>query len=129
MSARSYLISGLVFMILAVSLGAFGAHALKAMLSVHQLQTWGTATDYQFYHALGLIGLGIWSDKKTTSRYANLSGIFLILGILLFCGSLYLLALTGITRLGMVTPVGGIFFILGWIFWLIAALKNSANPD
>ena len=127
MNSRLYLISGLVFMILVVSLGAFGAHALKAMLSVHHLQTWGTATDYQFYHALGLMGLGIWSDKKTTSRYVTLSGVFLILGILLFSGSLYLLALTGITRLGMVTPVGGIFFILGWIFWLIAVLKDQQN--
>ncbi len=127
MNARVCLISGLVFMILAVFLGAFGAHALKAMLSAHQLQTWGTATDYQFYHALGLIGLGIWSEKKTTSRYVSLSGVFLMLGILLFCGSLYLLALTGITRLGMVTPVGGIFFIVGWVFWVIAALKDQQN--
>ncbi len=114
-------------MILAASLGAFGVHALKAVLSVKQLQTWSTATDYHFYHALGLIGLGIWSNRLKSSQFVTISGLFLILGILLLSGSLYLLALTGITRFGMMTPVGGVFFIFGWIFWIVAVLRDQKS--
>jgi uncharacterized membrane protein YgdD (TMEM256/DUF423 family) len=114
-------------LILAVSLGAFGAHSLKAILSLKQLQTWSTATDYHFYHALGLIGLGIWSDRLKTSRFVTMSGLFLMLGILLFSGSLYLLSLTGITIFGMVTPAGGIFFLFGWFFWIVAVLKDQKS--
>ena len=112
-------------MILAVSLGAFGAHALKTVLSYQQLQTWNTAVEYQFYHALGLIGLGIWSEKTTLQRLNVFAGSFLILGTLLFSGSLYLLALTGVTKLGMVTPFGGVFFISGWLLWLLSAAKKA----
>ena len=114
-------------MILVVALGAFGAHALKAVLSVKQLQTWSTATDYHFYHALGLTGLGIWSERLKSSQFVTMSGLFLMLGILLFSGSLYLLALTGITKFGMMTPVGGIFFMLGWFFWIVAVLKDQKS--
>ena len=124
MNPRFFLISGLVFMILAVSLGAFGAHALKSILTIQQIQIWKTATDYHFYHALGLIALGIWAERAKAGRLVTIAGVLLILGLLLFCGSLYLLALTGITKLGMVTPIGGILFISGWLFWLIAAIKN-----
>ncbi|MCK4708704.1 MAG: DUF423 domain-containing protein [Gammaproteobacteria bacterium] len=124
MNPRFFLISGLVFMILAVSLGAFGAHALKTILSSQQIQLWKTATDYHFYHALGLIALGIWTERTKLTRLMKIAGILLILGLLLFCGSLYLLALTGITQLGMVTPIGGVFFISGWLFWLIAVIKS-----
>ena len=127
MSSRFFLIGGLIFLILAVSLGAFGAHSLKAILSLKQLQTWSTATDYHFYHALGLIGLGIWSDRLKTSRFVTMSELFLMLGILLFSGSLYLLSLTGITIFGMVTPAGGIFFLFGWFFWIVAVLKDQKS--
>lgn len=124
MSSRTILISGLFFLVLAVALGAFGAHALKSQLSEQQLTIWKTANDYHFYHALGLLVLGIWSERVKQSRLTSIAGISLVLGLLLFCGSLYLLAITGITKLGIVTPFGGILFILGWLSWLIAAVKN-----
>ncbi len=114
-------------MMLAVSFGAFGAHALKAILDDHLLQTWKTATDYLFYHALGLIGLSLWIDKVKPNRLSTMAGVFLLLGIILFSGSLYLLALTGVTRLGMVTPIGGVCFLLGWLFWILSALKSGNN--
>jgi len=126
MTSRAFLISGLIFIIFAVSLGAFGAHALKSMLTIQQIQIWKTATDYQFYHALGLIALGVWTERTHRSRLTTIAGVLLISGVILFCGSLYLIALTGITKLGMVTPIGGVCFISGWVFWLIALLKN---PD
>lgn len=121
MNARFFLGSGLVLMLLAVLLGAFGSHALKALFNPYQIQIWNTATDYQIYHALGLIALGVWLERTALNRLAIAAGVCLLLGILIFSGSLYLLALTGVTKLGMLTPVGGLFFIAGWLFWLLAA--------
>ncbi len=116
-------------MILAVSLGAFGAHALKSLLNEHAIQTWKTATDYQFYHALGLIGLSLWSDKNQPDRFSRLSGFFLTLGTILFSGSLYLLAYTGNKWLGMITPIGGVSFLAGWLFWIIAVLNLDSATN
>jgi len=126
MNARIFLISGIVLMITAVMLGAFGAHAIKNSVSVAHMTSWQTATQYHFYHALGLIGLGIYYQNKALDRWAQLSGIFLLLGIVLFSGSLYLLVLTGQTKLGMITPIGGVLFILGWASWLLSA---SLQPE
>lgn len=127
MSPRGFLISGLILLLLAVVLGAFGAHALKALISAQQLQVWRTANDYQFYHALGLLGLGIWSSQQTASRWIKLSGYSLLLGVLVFSGSLYAMVISGISWLGMITPLGGILFLLGWMFWLIAVLTQPRS--
>lgn len=124
MKARHYLIAGILFMLLAVALGAFGAHALKAMLSAHQIEIWKTATDYQTYHALGLIGLALWGQQQEFSRLASTAGNLFIGGIVFFCGSLYLLALTGIGKFGMITPIGGLFFLAGWVLWLVSVIKS-----
>lgn len=122
MNARFFLMAGIVFMLLAVITGAFGAHALKSMLSAHHASIWQTATEYQFYHALGLIGLGIWADKTGLDKWVKFSGLCLILGISIFSGSLYTLALTGIAQLGIATPIGGVLFILGWVGWLLSVV-------
>ena len=126
MSARFYLISGLCMMIVAVLLGAFGAHALKATFSDYQIQIWKTASDYHFYHAFGLIALGIWAQKNTLTRLGIAAGICLILGLLIFSGSLYLLAISGISKLGMLTPFGGLLFIAGWSLWLASILRQHS---
>lgn len=120
MTARLFLVSGLVFMLIAVILGAFGAHAIKDMVSAKQMLTWQTASEYHFYHALALIGLGIWSDNRELNKLSKACGLLLIAGILLFSGSLYLLVLTGMTKLGMITPIGGLLFILGWMSWIVS---------
>lgn len=114
--------------ILAVMLGAFGAHTLKNQLSATEIQVWKTAVDYQFYHTLALVFLSTFSRFKR--GLVNISSWFFTLGILLFSGSLYLLALKNLMNtpslaiLAPITPVGGVFFILGWISLLLAALKD-----
>jgi uncharacterized membrane protein YgdD (TMEM256/DUF423 family) len=124
MNSRLFLISGSLFMLCAVALGAFGAHGLESRISEHLLQTWKTATQYQVYHALGLIGLGLWTEQKPITGWIKTAGGSLIIGIILFCGSLYALVLSGQTWLGIVTPFGGLAFLTGWCCWMIAAIKH-----
>ncbi len=98
----------------AVILGAFGAHGLKSFATPEQLAWWHTATDYFFYHALGLLALGIMA-KTLPHLPIKFSFICLQIGIFLFCGSLYLMSI-GIPRIfGAITPIGGAFMILGWL--------------
>ena len=127
MTSRSFLVSGLFLLLLAVALGAFGAHALKAVLSDQQLQVWRTANDYQFYHALGLVGLGIWAQSQPSSGWITLCGYSLLLGVVLFSGSLYVMLLSGMSALGMITPLGGVLFMLGWLCWLVAVFRQPQS--
>lgn len=120
---KLFLILGSAFGGLAVMIGAFGAHALKQILEKSgRIETFETAVKYQFYHALALILLGVimFNLKHSTFNYAGYS---FIVGSLIFSGSLYLLCLTGITKFGMVTPIGGLFLIAGWIFLLFGIIK------
>ncbi|CAM4256025.1 DUF423 domain-containing protein [Acinetobacter pragensis] len=107
---------------LAVMLGAFGAHGLKKIASPEQLAWWQTATDYFFYHALGLLALAIIS--KVIPQLPIKASFWLIqIGILFFCGSLYVMAL-GLPRiLGAITPIGGALMILGWLILAWNAFK------
>lgn len=109
---------------LAVILGAFGAHGLKAHASVEQLGWWQTATDYFFYHALGLLLLGVLS--KTYSQLPiKLPFLLIQTGILFFCGSLYIMAL-GMPRIvGAITPIGGALMIAGWFVLAWNATKYA----
>lgn len=115
--------------ILAVSLGAFGAHALKVRVSADALALWKTGVEYHFYHTLALLFLGNFNSVK--SNWVKFSSYCFTGGIILFSGSLYLLALREVFQtnygpvLGPITPLGGLLFILGWLFLLVAALKNK----
>lgn len=107
---------------LAVMLGAFGAHGLKKIASPEQLAWWQTATDYFFYHALGLLALAIIS-KIIPQLPIKASFGLIQMGILFFCGSLYVMAL-GLPRiLGAITPIGGALMILGWLILAWNAFK------
>ena len=108
---------------LAVIAGAFGAHALKARLTPELLATWHTGSDYHMYHALALVLAGIVAGAQPTSQL-NAAGVALLVGIVLFSGSLYLLALTGTKWLGAITPLGGTAFIAGWLLLAHAAWKS-----
>ena len=112
---------------LSVAVGAFGAHALKATLeATGRTDTFETASKYQFYHVLAL-GLVIWlSDKlgPEAQPWLQRAAWSYVVGMVFFCGSLYTLALTNITKLGAVAPIGGLGFILGWLFLAWAALKG-----
>jgi uncharacterized membrane protein YgdD (TMEM256/DUF423 family) len=102
----------------AVGLGAFGAHGLKARLSHEMLAVWQTAVQYHAWHALGLLAIGLSPDAPWTRA----AGWLLVLGIVLFSGSLYSLALGAPKPLGAVTPIGGLAFILGWIAFAIGVI-------
>ena len=118
-----------MFGVLAVILGAFGAHGLKKLVSADELDTWHTAVQYQFYHTLALLFLSTFSRFR--SRAINAASWFFTAGILLFSGSLYLLSakdilnITNVSILGPLTPIGGLMFILGWISLLVATIKNK----
>jgi len=102
---------------LAVGLGAFGAHALRDRLSADMLQVFQTGVSYHMYHALALLGVGILLARFSTdgSTWLTAAGWLFIAGAVLFSGSLYLLALTGTTWLGAITPLGGVAFLAGWL--------------
>jgi uncharacterized membrane protein YgdD (TMEM256/DUF423 family) len=104
---------GAVLAALAVTAGAFGAHALRARLSPAYLATFETAARYQMYHALALIAVGLLAERGITR--GSMAGWLFLAGIVLFSGSLYLLTLSGLRWMGAVTPVGGVAFIAGWV--------------
>lgn len=111
-------------MALAVAFGAFGAHAVENILSPDRFDVYKTAVQYHFYHALGLLILGAVS-LQIKNRWITLSGYALTAGILIFSGSLYLLTLLDISWLGAITPIGGVAFILGWLFLFVGLIKNK----
>ncbi|WP_316785180.1 DUF423 domain-containing protein [Pedobacter frigiditerrae] len=113
---------------LAVVLGAFGAHSLKALVSAPSLEIWQKGVEYQFYHVFALLYLSTFARYK--NKLISLSYIFFTLGIILFSGSLYVLALKDIYHfsaqfIGPITPIGGLCFIIGWICLFLAALKDK----
>ena len=110
---------------LAVGLGAFGAHGLEAILVENgRLDTFQTAVNYHFYHTLALLGIGILATIKPNWKGITFSAWCMVLGMLIFSGSLYVLSLSGITWLGAITPLGGLAFILGWSSLAYLSYKN-----
>ena len=107
---------------LGVLLAAFGEHALSGRLAPRNFITFANGTRYQMYHALAM-GLAALAAQGKAARLAEISALLFFIGTLLFSGSLYGLALTGITVLGFVTPFGGLILIAGWIVLAVAALK------
>lgn len=110
---RLFFAIGAVSAGLGVALGAFGAHALKARLAPDLLAVWETGVRYQIYHALGLMAVA-WAASRWPGGAVNASGWAMVAGTVLFSGSLYLLALSGVRWLGAVTPLGGVAWIVGW---------------
>ena len=121
---------GAVFGALAVMSGAFGAHALQGVLDDRARGWYDTAVTYHAGHALAIVACGLAAlfassaaGNSHTLGWFNTSAICLVIGILVFSGSLYVMAFTGITRLGMITPIGGVFLILGWLSLAVGASK------
>ena len=115
MTARLALVLGALLSFVAVALGAFGAHALKARLPADMLAVWQTAVQYHGWHALALIAVGLLLLALPGRAGFGFAGWLFVAGIVLFSGSLYALALTGVKELGAVTPVGGLAFLAGWL--------------
>ena len=124
---KFFIQSGAVLGLLGVAIGAFGAHALRAMLDASgRAATFETAVKYQFYHAIALILVGVllhlFGSNPTIAKLLNWSGYSFLGGVLVFSGSLYLLCFTGVTWLGAITPLGGLGMIAGWALLLWAFL-------
>jgi uncharacterized membrane protein YgdD (TMEM256/DUF423 family) len=117
---RLFFVLGALSALIAVGLGAFGAHGLRTRVTPDMLATFETGARYHMYHALALLAVG-WAAGRWPNAGAPLAGWLFVAGTVVFSGSLYLLALTGHRWLGAITPLGGLAFILGW-----AALARAA---
>ncbi|USK80351.1 DUF423 domain-containing protein [Peribacillus frigoritolerans] len=119
---KLFIILGALNGFIAVALGAFGAHGLEGKIPDKYLETWQTAVQYQMFHAVGLLVLGLLAGK-IDSPLINWSGWLMLIGIILFSGSLFVLSVTQIKVLGAITPLGGVSFLVAWILMIIAAYK------
>ncbi|AZQ63267.1 DUF423 domain-containing protein [Flammeovirga pectinis] len=124
--SRNIIIIGAIFCALAVGIGAFGAHGLKSILLENgRLETFETGVKYHFYHGLGLLILGALAHR-IDKGWLKWAAVFMVVGIFIFSGSLYILSITGITWLGAITPIGGVGFIAAWIA-LACGVKKDSN--
>jgi uncharacterized membrane protein YgdD (TMEM256/DUF423 family) len=124
---QRFVLYGSLSALISVAAGAFGAHMLKTRLAPDHLAAFETAARYQMYHALGLFVCASLADRGW--HLAPHAGRLFVIGTLLFSGSLYLIALTGITRFGMITPFGGVAFLAGWLCLVICAWPRGETPD
>jgi uncharacterized membrane protein YgdD (TMEM256/DUF423 family) len=124
-TAKLFLILGGINAALVVMLGAFGAHGLKAKLTAEMLAVYQTGVHYHLFHALGLLAVGLVATQVADSVWLKWSGWLMLAGIILFSGSLYVLSVSGLRWLGMVTPFGGVAFIAAWIVFVIAIAKSA----
>lgn len=111
---KLFIVSGALSGFLAVAAGAFGAHALRQRLTPDLLSVFDTAARYEMYHALALLAVGFAAGQRSSAAI-DFSGWLFLAGTVFFCGSLYVLSLTGIRWLGAITPIGGAAFLLGWL--------------
>lgn len=125
MTAKLWLLLGSCYGFIGVALGAFGAHGLRARLTPDMLAVWKTGVEYQFYHALALLAVGVLARNAVNAGALHIAGLCFAAGILLFSGSLYALALSGVRILGAVTPLGGVLFLAGWICLFVAVLRQD----
>lgn len=116
-----FLFFGAICAFIGVGMGAFGAHGLKNVLSPEMLTVYHTGASYQMWHALGLIGIALVRRDDPTSRLLNWAGWLMLIGIVLFSGSLYLLAIMDLKQLGMITPFGGVCFLIAWLLLAVYA--------
>lgn len=123
-ASRRAALAGALFGFLGVAAGAFGAHALKSRLEPSALAVFDTAVRYHIVHALALFASS-WVIEQWPGRIANASAIFFGLGIVFFSGSLYALSLSGVHLLGVLTPIGGLFQLLGWLALAWAAYRRT----
>lgn len=124
-AARTFLLLGCVSAMVAVALGAFGAHALEGRLPPERIATWESAARYHFYHSLGLLIVGLIGMQIGARAQLRWAGWSMLTGILLFSGSLYVLSVSGISYLGAVAPFGGVALLLAWLLLAGAVIKRT----
>lgn len=113
---------GAVLMFLGVALGAFGAHALRSRLSADMLQVFETGVRYHFYHSLALFAVG-WLAETHPSPWVSAAGAAFAIGVFVFSGSLYVLAVSGVKGWGAITPLGGLAFLVGWALLAVGSFR------
>ena len=123
-TAKLFLTLGSISGALAVMIGAFGAHGLKDKLCDQMLSIYKTGVEYHFYHTLALLAIGLMA-LYFKSPLLTASGWAMTAGIVIFSGSLYALSISGVKILGAITPIGGLFFIVGWVLLVVAILKAN----
>lgn len=121
---KLFIILGALNAFLSVALGAFGAHGLEKMVEPKYLEIWKTGVQYQMFHATGLLIIGVLLSKFPGNTLLSWSGWMMLIGIILFSGSLYILAVTRVGVLGAITPLGGVSFLVAWALLIIAAAKH-----
>jgi uncharacterized membrane protein YgdD (TMEM256/DUF423 family) len=132
MTGKIWLLMGSVLAGLGVALGAFGAHGLKKLVAPETVGTFQTGVQYQMYHAFALVIVGLLAERIGASGSLTGAGWCFLIGILLFSGSLYALVglkaaqKAGLGGIGIITPVGGLFFIAGWVLLALAIAKKAA---
>ena len=119
---KIFVILGAINAFISVALGAFGAHGLEGRISEHYMGVWEKAVSYQMYHALGLLATGI-LIQVTNAPLLGTAGWLMLLGIIFFSGSLYILAVSGISILGAITPIGGVLFLAGWVLLIVGIIR------
>lgn len=124
---RRYFIIGAIGAALAIAFGAFGAHGLKDMVEERMLANFETGVRYHMYSALGIMLIALASKVIAGSKQLSLGALLITIGTCIFSGSLYVMALTSITMLGAITPIGGVLMIAGWIFVVTGILKFKDN--
>ncbi|MBA2872826.1 uncharacterized membrane protein YgdD (TMEM256/DUF423 family) [Anoxybacillus calidus] len=120
---KTFLLLGAINAFLAVALGAFGAHGLEGKIPDKYLETWKTGVNYQMFHTLGLFVVAFLAGKLTNVGLVTSAGWVMLVGIILFSGSLYVLSITQVKILGAITPFGGIAFLAAWLMLGYAAVK------
>ena len=119
---KTYIVIGALLSAIGITLGAFGSHSLKTKLNPDELVIYDIATRYLMYHAIGIISLGILAYNVPES-VVKVPAILMLIGIVLFSGSLYLISIIGFTILGIITPLGGTAFIVSWVLLAINIFK------
>jgi uncharacterized membrane protein YgdD (TMEM256/DUF423 family) len=125
---RLFLLLAAINGFLAVSLGAFAAHGLRARLSPDLLATFQTGVQYHMIHTLALFGVGLLAFQLPATASLRISGYLFMAGIVLFSGSLYVLAVSGVRWLGAITPFGGLAFLAGWVLLGWTAYRMTLTP-
>jgi uncharacterized membrane protein YgdD (TMEM256/DUF423 family) len=121
---KIFLIIGSINMLLAVGLGAFGAHGLQGKLTERMIEIYQTGVQYHMIHAIGILIIAIAAERLGNPAMLSWAGWTMFLGIIFFSGSLYVLSISGVKILGAITPIGGLFFMVGWLLLALAAFKS-----
>jgi len=122
---RKYFAIGAIGAALAIALGAFGAHGLKDIVEERMLANYETGVRYHMYSALGIMLIALASKLVASDKKMSLGALLVTIGTCIFSGSLYVMALTGLTILGAITPIGGVLMIVGWVIVVVSILKTQ----